>query len=64
MIWRRPAVRYGVLVVGIAGGLFLVFPRALTFLELAARELRYLWWLVLLVALGLWLVWASKRSPQ
>lgn len=32
--------------------LCLVFPRVLAFVELAARELRYLWWLVLLVALG------------
>ena len=38
-------------------GLVLLFPPALAFVEMAARELRYLWWLVLLLALGIWLVW-------
>lgn len=33
----------------------LLFPRALAFVELAARELRYLWWLVLILAVGVWL---------
>ena len=33
----------------------LLFPRALAFVELAARELRYLWWLILIAAFGLWL---------
>ena len=32
-----------------------MFPRVLAFVELAARELRYFWWLVLLFALGIWL---------
>jgi hypothetical protein len=40
-----------VLIVAVAA----FFPRVLAFFELAARELRYLWWLVLLVALGLWI---------
>ncbi len=33
----------------------LLFPRVLAFVELAARELRYLWWLILIAALGVWL---------
>ena len=33
----------------------LLFPRALAFVELAARELRYLWWLILIAAFGIWL---------
>jgi hypothetical protein len=44
-------------------GLFLLFPSALGFVELAARELRYFWWLILLVALAVWLIWAGKRKP-
>ena len=44
-------------------GLFFIFPSAIGFVEMAARELRYLWWLVLLVALAVWLIWASKRRP-
>lgn len=37
--------------------LVFAFPRALAFVEMAARELRYLWWLILLLALGIWLTW-------
>ena len=42
----------------------LFFPRVLAFLELAARELRYLWWLVLLVALGLWTTFFFGRKRE
>lgn len=42
-------------------GCAFAFPRVLAFFELAARELRYLWWLVLLLALGVWLVFFAKR---
>ena len=47
----------------IAGAIFLVvllaamFPPVMEFVELGARELRYLWWLVLLLLLGVWLIW-------
>lgn len=44
--------------------LFLIFPRMFAFVELAARELRYLWWLVLLLALGIWLIWGLGRRPR
>lgn len=44
--------------------LILVFPRALAFVELAARELRYFWWLILMVALGIWLIWGWDRRKQ
>ncbi|MBW8780520.1 MAG: hypothetical protein JF599_01335 [Verrucomicrobia bacterium] len=40
------------------------FPRMLAFVELAARELRVLWWLVFIVALGVWLTFFfGKRKP-
>jgi hypothetical protein len=42
--------------------LVLIFPRALGFVEMAARELRYLWWVILLVALALWLIWGLGRK--
>ena len=42
---------------GVAIALVLAFPRVLAFTELAARELRYFWWLVLMVALAVWLIW-------
>jgi hypothetical protein len=57
-----------VLQVGVVAGatvlLFLLFPPAVRFAEAAARELRYLWWLVLLLALGLWLIWGVGRRPK
>jgi len=42
--------------------LLLLFPPALAFVEMAARELRYLWWLILLGALAGWLIWAGRRK--
>lgn len=39
-----------------------LFPRVLAFVELAARELRYFWWLVLLLALGIWLAFFYGRK--
>ena len=44
--------------------LFLVFPAAFRFVEMAARELRYLWWLILLIALAIWLIWGVRRKPK
>lgn len=44
--------------------LVMLFPRALAFAELAARSLRHLWWLVLIIALGVWLVWGVGRGPK
>lgn len=42
----------------------LLFPAVLAFVELAARELRYLWWLVLILALGVWLAFFyGRRKP-
>jgi uncharacterized membrane-anchored protein len=51
-----------VVLVVVVGGLVLLFPRAYAFVEMAARELRYFWWLILLVALAVWLVWGLGRS--
>ena len=44
-------------------GLILIFPRAFAFAEMAARELLYFWWLILLVALAGWLIWGFKKRP-
>jgi hypothetical protein len=59
----RALLQLGLLVAVIVV-LFLVFPRAFAFVELAARELRYFWWLILLVALAAWLIWGVKRKPK
>ena len=53
----------GLLVV-VALILILLFPPALAFVEIAARQLRYLWWLVLLLALGIWLIIGARRSKD
>jgi hypothetical protein len=51
------------LVLKVIGALFLIallavlFPAVMKFVDLAARELRYLWWLVLLLLFAVWLVW-------
>ena len=59
----RAALQIGVLL-AVTAVLFLVFPAAFAFVELAARELRYLWWLILLIALAIWLIWGIKRKPK
>ena len=61
---RTRAVLQVTFLIGLIVALFLIFPRAFAFVELAARELRYLWWLVLLIALALWLIWGIKRKPK
>jgi len=44
--------------------LFLLFPMALRFVEGAARSLRQLWWLILLIALAFWLIWGVGRKKR
>ena len=48
----------------VLGLLVFFFPRAAGFAELAARELRYFWWLILIVALAVWLIWGVGRRPK
>ncbi len=60
---RQRALLSLLFLLAFAAFLFLLFPFALAFLETAARNLRYLWWLVLLLALGGWLLWSGSRKP-
>jgi len=48
----------------VAAVLILLFPPAHEFVAMAARELCYLWWLVLLVALAVWLIWGLGRKKK
>jgi hypothetical protein len=48
----------------LVGALCVFFPRMLAFAELAARQLRYLWWLVLILALGVWLAFFFGKSKR
>jgi len=50
--------------VAVVVGLVLLYKPAFAFVERAARELRYFWWLILLVLLALWLVWGIGRRPK
>lgn len=59
----RAALQLTVLVV-VTIGLLLLFPATAAFVEVAARELRYLWWLILLFALACWLIWGVGRRPK
>lgn len=56
-------LQFGVLLFVVAV-LFLLFPATLRFVEMAAREVRYLWWLILLVALASWMIWGVGRRPR
>jgi hypothetical protein len=44
--------------------LFLLFPAAFRFVEGAARSVFRLWWLILLIALAIWLIWGVGRRPK
>ncbi len=60
--WRR---RVLLIVAGLALlAAAVLFPRLLAFVELGARELRYFWWLVLLLALGVWLAFFFGRKRE
>jgi uncharacterized membrane-anchored protein len=61
---RRRAMVQVCILLAVLGGLVLLFPRAYAFAEMAARELRYFWWLLLLVALAIWFIWGIGRKPR
>lgn len=50
--------------IGVLVLLCLIFPGVLAFVEMAARELRYFWWLVLMVAVGVYLIFFFGKSRK
>ena len=48
----------------VVAALILLFPPAYEFVAMAARDLRYLWWLILLLALAVWLIWGLGKKKQ
>ena len=60
---RRAVIQFACLVL-VAVVLFVLFRPVSAFAEAAARELRYFWWLILLVALAAWLIWGVGRKPK
>lgn len=61
---RTRAILRLLVLLGVAALLLFLFPAAFRFAEGAARSIVRLWWLVLLVALAVWLLWASTRRPK
>jgi hypothetical protein len=59
----RAALQLLVLLI-VATVLCLLFPPVFRFVQMAARELRYLWWLILVVAIACWLIWGVGRRPK
>jgi hypothetical protein len=60
--FRRNLLFYSALAVVIA--LVVIFPRVQSFVALASRELRYLWWLVLIAAFGVYLAFFVGRRKD
>jgi hypothetical protein len=44
--------------------LALLFPPVMKFVEEAALDLRYLWWLILILLFALWLIWGLGRKKK
>jgi len=59
----KAALRLAVLICT-AALLFLLFPSAVGFAEGAARNIRQLWWLILLICFAVWLIWAAGRRRE
>ena len=59
----RAALQIGVLLLVLVV-LVRIFPATFRFVEMAALELRYFWWAILLVALAVWLIWGLGRKPK
>ncbi|HMJ89803.1 MAG TPA: hypothetical protein VK530_08300 [Candidatus Acidoferrum sp.] len=60
--WRAAIVILGLVL--LAGVFLAFFQPAAAMMEVAARELRYFWWIILLVALAVWLIWGVGRKPK
>ena len=52
------------ILLAVAVVLVLLFPRAYAFVEMAARDLRYFWWVILLIVLALWLIFGIGHKPK
>ena len=60
--WRAAFIALGLIALAVV--LLLMFKPAAQVMEMAARDLRYLWWILLLVALAVWLIWGVGRKRQ
>jgi hypothetical protein len=51
-----------IILLAVVAGLCLIFPKAFEFIELAARDALYLWWVALLLIFALWLIWGFSQK--
>ena len=61
--WLVIILRMTILFIVIAA-LVLIFPKGLEFIEIAARDLRYFWWVIFLIVLAVWLIWGLGRKKE
>jgi hypothetical protein len=60
---RKPLGPIGFyLLFALAALVFFLFPASLRLFEGAARQLRYVWWLILLIAIVLWVMYLFRRK--
>jgi hypothetical protein len=64
MMPRTRAILRLLVLLAVAVVLLLLFPAAFKFAEGAARSVVRLWWLVLALALAVWLIWGVARRPK
>jgi hypothetical protein len=64
MLPRTRALLRLLVLLAVGALLLILFPAAFRFVEGAGRSVMRLWWLVLLLALGIWLVWGVGRRPK
>ncbi|MDD2763370.1 MAG: hypothetical protein PHE83_05280 [Opitutaceae bacterium] len=58
-----PDRRQMTLVLLLLAALCVVVPGVLRVTEMALRELRFMWWLLLLLGGVIWLLWRAGRKP-
>lgn len=61
---KTKAILKLLVLVAVMALLFFFYPVALGFVEGTARNLRQLWWLILLIALACWLIWGVGRKER
>lgn len=60
---RKPLGLIGFYIVfALVALIFFLFPASLRLVEGAARQLRYVWWLILLLAAVLWIWYRFRRK--
>ncbi|MFO1489211.1 MAG: hypothetical protein U1F65_12120 [Verrucomicrobiota bacterium] len=40
------------------------FPRVVAFVEMGAQELKYFWWMILVLVFAVWLIWGFGKTKK